>query len=76
NTISFEIFKEQHDILIDLSAIINDFYNILHKSKRIDLNNVQDVDLLLFEFHKMSTLLEWLIPEISDLNIRLLKKNM
>ncbi|MBG9771447.1 hypothetical protein [Bacillus vallismortis] len=76
NTISVEQFKEQQDNLNDLSAIINDMDKLLQKSKRIDLNNVQEVDLLLFEIHKMTTLLEWHIPEISDLNIRLLKKNM
>ncbi|KAF1677300.1 MULTISPECIES: hypothetical protein [Bacillus] len=76
NTISVEQSKEQQDNLNDLSAIINDMDKLLQKSKRIDLNNVQDADLLLFEIHKMTTSLEWHISEISDLNIRLLKKNM
>ncbi|OIR60801.1 hypothetical protein BLL41_13065 [Bacillus sp. FMQ74] len=41
NILSVE-FEEQQDNLIDLSTIINDMDNLLKKSKRIDLNNVQD----------------------------------
>lgn len=48
---------------------------LLKKSKRIDLNNVQDADQLLLEIHKTMTSLEWHISEISDLNINLFKKN-
>lgn len=48
---------------------------LLKKSKRIDLNNTQDVDKLLLEIHKMMTSPEWHISEISDLNIKLFKKN-
>lgn len=49
--------------------------NLLKKSKRIDLNNVQDADQLLLEIHKRMTSLEWHISEISDLTIKLFKKN-
>ncbi|KAA6447102.1 hypothetical protein [Bacillus atrophaeus] len=74
NILSVKQFKEQQDSLNDLYAIINDMDKLLKKSKRIDLNNVQDADQLLFEIHKMMTSLEWHISEISDLNIKLLKK--
>lgn len=47
---------------------------LLKKSKHTDPNNAQDVDKLLLEIHKIMTSLEWHISEISDLNIKLLKK--
>ncbi|AUZ25496.1 hypothetical protein C1T28_14795 [Bacillus subtilis] len=75
NILSVEEFEEQQDNLNDLSAIINDMDKLLKKSKRIDLNNVQDADQLLFEIHKTMTSLEWHISEISDLTIKLFKKN-
>lgn len=37
--------------------------NLLKKSKRIDLNNVQDADQLLLEIHKTMTSLEWHISK-------------
>ncbi|MCY8502019.1 hypothetical protein MOD00_10730 [Bacillus inaquosorum] len=74
NILSVE-FEEQQDNLNDLSTIINDMDNLLKKSKRIDLNNVQDADQLLLEIHKTMTSLEWHISEISDLNIKLFKKD-
>ncbi|MFJ5794556.1 hypothetical protein ABKQ09_03655 [Bacillus atrophaeus] len=76
NILPVEEFKEQQDNLNDLSVLLTDMDKLLKKSKHIDLNNVQDVDKLLFEIHKMMTSLEWYISEISDLNIKLLKKNM
>ncbi|GED02969.1 hypothetical protein BAT02nite_26130 [Bacillus atrophaeus] len=76
NILPVEEFKEQQDNLNDLSVLLTDMDKLLKKSKHIDLNNVQDVDKLLFEIHKMMTSLEWHISEISDLNIKLLKKNM
>ncbi|MBU2659810.1 hypothetical protein [Bacillus cabrialesii] len=75
NILSVEEFEEQQDNLNDLSAIINDMDKLLKKSKRIDLNNVQDADQLLFEIHKTMTSLEWHISEISELTIKLFKKN-
>ncbi|RJS54671.1 hypothetical protein CJ481_01155 [Bacillus subtilis] len=75
NILSVEEFEEQQDNLNDLSEIINDMDKLLKKSKRIDLNNVQDADQLLFEIHKTMTSLEWHISEISDLTIKLFKKN-
>ncbi|MDO8224015.1 hypothetical protein [Bacillus cabrialesii] len=75
NILSVEEFEEQQDNLNDLSAIINDMDKLLKKSKRIDLNNVLDADQLLFEIHKTMTSLEWHISEISELTIKLFKKN-
>ncbi|WP_168747126.1 hypothetical protein [Bacillus mojavensis] len=57
NILSVE-FEEQQDNLNDLSTIINDMDNLLKKSKRIGLNNVQDADQLLLEIHKKMTSLE------------------
>lgn len=74
NILSVEEFEEQQDNLNDLSAIINDMDKLLKKSKRIDLNNVQDADQLLFEIHKTMTSLEWHISEISDLTIKLFQE--
>lgn len=68
--------KNNKNNLNDLSVLLTDMDKLLKKSKHIDLNNVQDVDKLLFEIHKMMTSLEWHISEISDLNIKSLKKNM
>ncbi|MGR3185270.1 hypothetical protein [Bacillus subtilis] len=62
NILSVE-FEEQQDNLNDLSTIINDMDNLLKKSKRIDLNNVQDADQLLLEIHKTMTSLEWHISK-------------
>lgn len=68
--------KNNKNNLNDLSVLLTDMDKLLKKSKHIDLNNVQDVDRLLFEIHRMMTSLEWHISEISDLNIKWLKKNM
>nr|MBG9457263.1 hypothetical protein [Bacillus subtilis] len=70
-----EEFEEQQDNLNDLSTIINDMDKLLKKSKRIDLNNVQDADQLLLEIHKTMTSLEWHISEISDIIIKFFQKN-
>ncbi|MEG7335887.1 hypothetical protein [Bacillus sp. 0102A] len=70
NILPVEELKEQQDNLNDLSVLLTDMDRLLKKSKHIDLNNVQDVDKLLFEIHKMVTSFEWHISEISDLNLK------
>ncbi|MCY7910486.1 hypothetical protein [Bacillus inaquosorum] len=73
NILSVE-FEEQQDNLNDLSLLLTDMDKLKRRVNILILNIFQDVDRLLIEIHRRMTSLEWHISEISDLNIKLLRK--
>ncbi|MDX8045185.1 hypothetical protein SH601_04215 [Gracilibacillus sp. S3-1-1] len=46
---------------------------ILRRWESIDKDDGEEVDNILFEFHRILTAYEWHFSEISDLNIKVLK---
>lgn len=53
-------------LIIELDEILNNF-DLLEKSKD------DEIEKILFEFHRILTTFEWHFSEISDLNTKVLK---
>lgn len=74
NLISNEDIEEQYQNLIDFKDVITDFETVLDLMKEKDLKNLTELETDLFEVHRVITTLEWHLSEISELNMKIIKR--
>ncbi|MFJ7976770.1 hypothetical protein ACIQZI_13905 [Peribacillus sp. NPDC096379] len=74
NLISNEDIEEQFQNLIDFKDVITDFETVLSLIKEKDLKNLTELEINLFEVHRVLTTLEWHLSEISELNTKIIKR--
>jgi hypothetical protein len=72
--ITQEEFNEQYDNIEDLNLQLQIYKTVIEKIKKIDINNIQQVDKNLFSLHTLLSNLEWHISELNDMNAKLLKR--
>lgn len=74
NLISNEDIEEQYQNLFDFKDVITDFETVLDLMKEKDLKNLTELETDLFEVHRVITTLEWHLSEISELNMKIIKR--
>lgn len=74
NLISNGDIEEQYQNLIDFKDVITDFETVLDLMKEKDLKNLTELETDLFEVHRVITTLEWHLSEISELNMKIIKR--
>ena len=74
NLISNGDIEEQYQNLIDYKDVITDFETVLDLMKEKDLKNLTELETDLFEVHRVITTLEWHLSEISELNMKIIKR--
>ncbi|WP_111292455.1 hypothetical protein [Bacillus safensis] len=74
NIVKEEDLDEQYENLEDFTMLTKELDNILNSFDSLDKNNVDEIEKMLFELHRIITTFEWHFSEISDLNTKVLKK--
>ena len=69
-----EDIEEQYLNLIDFKDVITDFETVLGLMKEKDFKNLTELETNLFEVHRVITTLEWHLSEISELNMKIIKR--
>ena len=73
NIVKKEDFDEQYENLKDLRILIIELDEILNNFDLFEKSKDDEIEKILFEFHRILTTFEWHFSEISDLNTKLLK---
>lgn len=73
NIVKKEDFDEQYENLKDLRILIIELDEILNNFDLFEKSKGDEIEKILFEFHRILTTFEWHFSEISDLNTKLLK---
>lgn len=73
NIVKKEDFDEQYENLKDLRILITELDEILNNFDSFDKSKVDEIEKILFGFHRILTTFEWHFSEISDLNTKVLK---
>lgn len=64
---------EQRDNLEDFGILTSELDKLLNSFNAVTLDDVDKVEEMLFELHRIITTFEWHFSEISDLNTKILK---
>lgn len=73
NIVKKEDFDEQYENLKDLRILIIELDEILNNFDLFEKSKGDEIEKILFEFHRILTTFEWHFSEISDLNTKVLK---
>ncbi len=73
NIVNKEEIEEQFENLEDYRRLMDDLNALLLKFSMVDKNHGDQVEVMLFELHRILTTFEWHFSEISDLNTKILK---
>lgn len=73
NIVNKEDLDEQYENLEDFRMLTRDLDIILNNFGSLDKNDGDEIEKMLFEFHRIITTFEWHFSEISDLNTKILK---
>jgi hypothetical protein len=71
--VSKDDVMEQYQNVMDLKDVIADFEIVLGSLKNNDLKNLSELEMDLFEVHRLLTTMEWHFSELSELNKKIIK---
>ncbi|WP_026678527.1 hypothetical protein [Fictibacillus gelatini] len=73
NIVTKEDLDEQYENLEDFRKLTSDLDVLLNNFNSVSNDDVDKVEEMLFELHRILTTFEWHFSEISDLNTKILK---
>ncbi|WP_078579612.1 hypothetical protein [Salipaludibacillus agaradhaerens] len=73
NVVSQEEINEQYENLQDFKTLSNELEGLLNNFKSVSIDNVEKVENILFEIHRITNTFIWHFQEIEELNMKVIK---